>query len=785
MDTSQAFDPKIKLQELLRANKIEETLELLRQIIAPTASDKINLHILLSADLSALKALRMGGVEDLDTLIRKEKKLRNSVLEFINILSEVDLDLSAARPAPTDAHSYAPAAAPAKKSKTGSVLYAIPHTMQVNTEKKCVVRLAFDEKYLLENFFQGSGTHIQSIRRIEERMEVELLDPNEEKVFVVREINSTMQKVEQEDYTEWLFFVKPLLEGTFELWIKVTVVIKSEDGSPDRKEIVLQENIEVVTHATTADAGMELRHTGFIFSIGGGGGLGTSSDSGGNQAPPPPPPGGSAPGFWSSVAGKATAAVSALAIAGGLWYASTRDSDNSLSGGAIGDSKLAQLVSNEIKPPFKEIDVPMQTFVINPSRDTTIKLPSGTTLTFSANSIVNSEQHFVTDMIEIRVREFKKSHEIIASGIPMRFLDGENKAQWMQTAGMFEVQGWCGGKQVALAAGKTIKVNLISEVSGSYDFWVFNQRTGNWENKGSTPDAVRVNVPPSPAIQKEINDLKRETKQLKQFIGNQSGKPRTYNGYSYKKGEINVDCCPELLREPVVVLTYAGDDPAKSLDQNTWVASDKWKGTWTQKKITRLSGNHYRFEWRGDTVFRTEVKRPGQDDFAKAQARHDSLSKVYEQRMAMLQEKEAIISGQAQFRRSMEVQGFGIYNYDILWKKEDAVQLTADFDFGPEYDLVKDQVIVYLVTGDGRTVAALPYRDWSKFSFSPSSDNKMLAVLPGNKIAVFTQKDFKRDLAELLNAKGQKHTFKMRVQDQAADSLNDLHIILQGADEVL
>ncbi|MCB9298154.1 MAG: hypothetical protein H6559_34285 [Lewinellaceae bacterium] len=45
----------------------------------------------------------------------------------------------------------------------------------------------------------------------------------------------------------------------------------------------------------------------------------------------------------------------------------------------------------------------------------------------------------------------------------------------------------------------------------------------------------------------------------------------------------------------------------------------------------------------------------------------------------MLQRKEEMLDQQYAFRRSVQVEGFGIYNFDILWKREDMVVVAAEF----------------------------------------------------------------------------------------------------------
>jgi len=143
------------------------------------------------------------------------------------------------------------------KSKHGSILYQIPGMMELNKEKRCIVRLAFKEEYLLENIELTSDTEIESIR-IAGVMEVELLDPNVQAAFAIRTLNSPDQFIDEDDYTEWIFMVKPLLEGIYPLILKVAV-IEMKQGKERRREIVLEEMVTITiepidTEATFATA---------------------------------------------------------------------------------------------------------------------------------------------------------------------------------------------------------------------------------------------------------------------------------------------------------------------------------------------------------------------------------------------------------------------------------------------------------------------------------------------------------------------------------------------------
>ena len=69
----------------------------------------------------------------------------------------------------------------------------------------------------------------------------------------------------------------------------------------------------------------------------------------------------------------------------------------------------------------------------------------------------------------------------------------------------------------------------------------------------------------------------------------------------------------------------------------------------------------------------------------------------------------------------------------------------------------------------------------TQFRYSPSWDNKLVAILPGNKVAVFTQEDFKQQEKDLLGSNAARYTFKMRLLDQPVQSVADVAKALNKA----
>ena len=135
------------------------------------------------------------------------------------------------------------------KKKGGKLLHDIPRKMPLQMETKCVVRIAPTEELLLEGFTKTEHTEIEDVQT-SQIMEVELVDFSSDKSFEIRNFSSTEQFTEQDDFTQWIFFVKPLKEGNHTLYLKISVVQVIE-GRERKKEVVLEKAVNVSTLADT------------------------------------------------------------------------------------------------------------------------------------------------------------------------------------------------------------------------------------------------------------------------------------------------------------------------------------------------------------------------------------------------------------------------------------------------------------------------------------------------------------------------------------------------------
>ncbi len=136
--------------------------------------------------------------------------------------------------------------------KQGKILYHIPPTMQVRQWTRCVVRIAFEELLLQEGLSVPLEQTTTETIRIGKVMQVAMEEGRNGRNFEIDIISEQEQIIFEDDYTEWLFDVKPLSVGTFRLVLKVVLIQIVEGYGERKKEVVLEREVQTV--ATPAAA---------------------------------------------------------------------------------------------------------------------------------------------------------------------------------------------------------------------------------------------------------------------------------------------------------------------------------------------------------------------------------------------------------------------------------------------------------------------------------------------------------------------------------------------------
>ena len=151
-----------------------------------------------------------------------------------------------------------------------------------------------------------------------------------------------------------------------------------------------------------------------------------------------------------------------------------------------------------VKPPLQGIDVERTQYTLNPKTDNVIVYPTGTAIRIPANAFRDMKGKAVTTPVTLSYREFRDPVDFLASGIPMKY-DTAGGIENFESAGMFELTASLKDEPLQLAQGKKIDMNFASTSKDStYNFYAFNDSTGNWQYLGKPQPvsaSTRIIVP--------------------------------------------------------------------------------------------------------------------------------------------------------------------------------------------------------------------------------------------------------------------------------------------------
>lgn len=223
---------------LLRiARGMGDVLKKLQELL-PLESTRAAELIQLQSRLQEANKAKIRGTISQHELDLRYNRIRDDLIELIQSLQVADFSENIGGN---------------RKGRQGSLLYNLPDQMKVSKETKCVIRLAYDENVIISNIELQPSVVLKTVR-IAAVMQAELLDPAGEPAFSIRSLSSEEQFLEEEEYTEWIFYVTPLKAGIHPLLIKISVV-EIVQGKERVREIVWEEQVEIYTEQLKASPG--------------------------------------------------------------------------------------------------------------------------------------------------------------------------------------------------------------------------------------------------------------------------------------------------------------------------------------------------------------------------------------------------------------------------------------------------------------------------------------------------------------------------------------------------
>lgn len=412
-----------------------------------------------------------------------------------------------------------------------------------------------------------------------------------------------------------------------------------------------------------------------------------------------------------------------------------------------------------VQPPLSGLEKQFEEYTFNASEGGTIEIGSGTTITIPPLSVIDAHGNNVSGDATLKYREYHDATDVFLSGIPMDFKSqGEDRV--MQTAGMFEIRAYQGEQELSIDEGKSITVRFASQEAGTeYNFFRFDEGSGVWSFQDYSNQEVNPIADSIREVIENIEEVRNIPFKDEHFALNWISFLDMYYHNNYKRIMENRDEEKMVRKAEAYGLDlhdlWAGE---ANLNGRSYPAALLvWKPLthadfpdWADSRsceIQRLDGNLHRitvegsdgvtFSVEAETVMTlVELFSANSEEWAAEYAE-------YQERMRIEQERLAL---QAEVFRTVEVMGFGIYNYDKLRARVGTEQfivhtifdgLDDDQQFWPDY--------AFCFIGDEKTAIKISTRGGSPLFLDPHNDQvRVLAVLGPDRIGFLSANDFAR-----------------------------------------
>lgn len=445
-----------------------------------------------------------------------------------------------------------------------------------------------------------------------------------------------------------------------------------------------------------------------------------------------------------------------------------------------------------IRPPVAAWDLPFERAIISNLRDTVIQTRLGSFISIPQNCLEDENGTPVTSGVELRFREFPTPAEIFLSGIPMVY-DSAGVRSVFESAGMIEIYASKDGRPLRIKDGSQIDISLVSGTEeNNYNLYYLDTLARNWQYMGE--DKLEI---------KKERRLASRTKKQKVVVDTIETvkdfpvpeKPKQPLMARNDKFHLTLDLVkgefPEL--ELYGKTFFEIDDTYKPLNKKHAAI------TWEDVTLTPASDDaisyYISFKAGKDSCrYRVRPVLSGMD-YAKARMRYDSLFKQYQIALETRKRNDApkvvmldqIIADSARLvemtmaagitrgniMRSFSIGNFGIYNCDRIRTFPNERAIVPVYYIN---DTAYEQTAHLVDETNNSLTTCYPGQD---VRFNTKAKNSIWIVTYDNRLAVFTDKDFKK-LAPGIR----KQKIQMRVVKTPVNSSEDfLALYRKGFEE--
>ncbi|WP_353085058.1 hypothetical protein [Flavobacterium sp.] len=418
--------------------------------------------------------------------------------------------------------------------------------------------------------------------------------------------------------------------------------------------------------------------------------------------------------------------------------------------------KTKPVISNNNKlltnPPIPGLDIPYQTFTINPSISNVVYSKFGAKINIPANAFLDNEGNVIKDKVVVSFREFYNPLDFYLAGIPMAFNDnGEEKV--LESGGMVELTAQSNKKELFVNPESKINVDLFSWTkSKDFNLYDLDKAKGTWIERGK--DSIQTTtvagdnlslpeIPPMPKVASRdsftIIDDTKEFPEIEEYK-NVHFEPidiatcrisdaQEMKVKPLKNGIFEVTSIVKFgsFKKESKCLCYLAFEEGKDYSNALKIYQKKYaKLIAKRKQIT----DKIKFEW--DKYF--------------------GIVKEYNKR----QIKD--LSGEEKIIRTLTINNFGFVNCDY------PTSYPSGGEFNPIYvnENGKPIELANVVLVERNTNALFRYSD--KVKYNPSCDNILWGLTKDNKIAYIKNVDFSLITNTPAEQKVQMHIHKEKLK---------------------
>lgn len=429
--------------------------------------------------------------------------------------------------------------------------------------------------------------------------------------------------------------------------------------------------------------------------------------------------------------------------------------------------KNEELSTNQIsKAVLATIAVVGESFKILSSKPKILLTKRGTHIHIPANAFVDKTGKRISGEIDFMIKEFHTQGEILSSNIPMVYMvENGNKIDF-ESAGMFELRASQNGNELELAKDKEIKVEMVTDVTGAFNFYNLLEDSTNW-------DILARNCQ---AIQNNYRDEKQA--ELDSLESNIPEKPKNF--VSYKKGDQLFDLKTNLINNEAlhllhgVMWKYSGTTDSLNPAKHTEFFLENYDLVSLNPTDAEFLEYTLEFKKGKKSVSFTAIPVfQGKMIDLQNERLKEKFSKINEAlaRQKKLQEE---LEREQKLLRVFNVEKLGIYNYDRQFKDPQAIEFKPVFTFDGRK--IED-VNVFLVPGEKRVVIKYTATSFRLFRINPVEHNKLLAILPDGSIFALSSKEI-REMKLNTQNEGKKITFDLKSFRQKVENASTIDNVL-------